>query len=84
MPKDNFIVKTIKTLYTIVFKLNGVEYNHTFEPADEEDYWTAFESNGKAFDVNYDVDYGHIVVYEVVNGVANLDQSICCVKLTEV
>lgn len=47
---------------TIMFEYKGKKHKFSFTP-DEPDEWTAFESHGMTFDVHYDADYGHIVVY---------------------
>ena len=59
----------------IQFEFNGKNHKFSFVPK-FEDYWTSFESHGIVFDVNYDVDYGFIVVYEVINGSANVKTTI--------
>jgi len=61
--------------FTIKFKHKGKEHKHTFTP-DEPDWWTSFESNGNTYDVHYDEDYKHIVVYEYSDKGTDYDNTV--------
>lgn len=59
----------------IEFVHRGRKHIFSFTPEDE-DWWTAFQSNGVTFDVHYDENYDHIVVYEVLNGYGDYSKTI--------
>lgn len=59
----------------LAFDFGGFNHTFSFTPS-QGDWWTSFESNGFCFDVHYDEDYNHIVVYQVINGVPDTSRSI--------
>jgi gas vesicle protein len=60
---------------SISFDYKGFKHEFKFTP-EEQDWWTAFQSNGLEFDVHYDEDYGDILVYEVVDGKSMVEKTI--------
>ena len=55
--EDDFKEQTVEFIY------KGKKHKFTFTPEDSNE-WSAFTSHGIEFDVHYDEDYNHIVVYE--------------------
>lgn len=64
----------------LVFTFNGIDHQFSFTP-EQTDWWTSFRSHGQIFDVHYDENYDHMVVYQVVNGVPDTSQSIHTSKI---
>lgn len=49
---------------SLSFMVDGKKFHFVFTP-EASDEWTGFSSDGYVFDVHYDEDYGHVVVYHV-------------------